>query len=217
LKPEIDELNAKYPEKSDAMKKQTEMMGLYRESGASPLAGCLPMLIQMPILLAVFRFFPTAFELRQKSFLWADDLSSYDSIYNFGTYIWPYGDHVSLFTLLMAGTTLIYTYVNSGQMQTPQQPGMPNMKVIMYIFPFMMIFFFNNYASGLSYYYFISTLFSILIMLAIKKFFVDEAKLKAKMQAKKATVTSKGPKPKSKFQERLEAMQKAQQEKMKKK
>lgn len=217
LKPEIDELTAKYPDKSDAMKKQTEMMGLYRESGASPLAGCLPMLIQMPILLAVFRFFPTAFELRQKSFLWANDLSSYDSIWDFGTYIWLYGDHVSLFTLLMAGTTLIYTATNSGQMQTPQQPGMPNMKVIMYLFPIMMIFFFNNYASGLSYYYFISTLFSILIMVAIKKFFVDEAKLKAKMQAKKATVTSKGPKPKSKFQERLEAMQKAQQDKMKKK
>jgi YidC/Oxa1 family membrane protein insertase len=217
LKPEIDELNAKYPDKADAMKKQTAMMGLYKDSGASPLAGCLPMLIQMPILLAVFRFFPTAFELRQKSFLWANDLSSYDSIWDFGTYIWPYGDHVSLFTLLMAGTTLIYTATNSGQMQTPQQPGMPNMKVIMYIFPVMMIFFFNNYASGLSYYYFISTLFSILIMLVIKKFFVDEAKLKAKMQAKKATVAAKGPKPKSKFQERLEAMQKAQQEKMKKK
>ena len=107
--------------------------------------------------------------------------------------------------------------IDMAEMQTPQQPGMPNMKVIMYIFPFMMIFFFNNYASGLSYYYFISTLFSIVIMLAIKKFFVDEAKLKAKMQAKKATVTSKGPKPKSKFQERLEAMQKAQQDKMKKK
>jgi YidC/Oxa1 family membrane protein insertase len=217
LKPEIEELTAKYPDKSDAMKKQTEMMGLYRESGASPLAGCLPMLIQMPILLAVFRFFPAAFELRQKSFLWANDLSSYDSIWDFGTYIWPYGDHVSLFTLLMAGTTLIYTATNSGQMQTPQQPGMPNMKVIMYLFPIMMIFFFNNYASGLSYYYFISTLFSILIMLAIKKFFVDEAKLKAKMQAKKATVATKGPKAKTKFQERLEAMQKAQQDKMKKK
>ncbi|MFA7273039.1 MAG: membrane protein insertase YidC [Crocinitomicaceae bacterium] len=217
LKPEIDELNAKFPDKADAMKKQTEMMALYRESGASPLAGCVPMLIQMPILLAVFRFFPTSFELRQKGFLWATDLSSYDSIAELGTYIWPYGDHVSLFTLLMAGTTLIYTYVNSGQMQTPQQPGMPNMKVIMYIFPIMMIFFFNNYSAGLSYYYFISTLFSILIMVAIKQFFVDEEKLKAKMSAKKATVTTKGPKAKSKFQERLEAMQKAQQDKMKNK
>ncbi len=216
LKPEIDELNKKFPEKSDAMKKQTEMMSLYRESGASPLSGCLPMLIQMPILLAVFRFFPTAFELRQKSFLWAEDLSSYDSIWDFGTYIPVYGDHMSLFTLLMAATTLIYTFVNSGQMQTPQQPGMPNMKVIMYFFPIMMIFFFNNYSSGLSYYYFISTLFSIIIALAIKKFFVDEAKLKEKMAARKVIATSKGPKAKSKFQERLEQMQKAQQDKTKK-
>lgn len=213
LKPEIDELNKKYPNKDDAMKKQMEMMTLYRESGASPLAGCVPMLIQMPILLAVFRFFPSAFELRQKPFLWAEDLSSYDSIWNFGTYIPMYGDHMSLFTLLMAGTTLLYTYLNSGNMQQPQQPGMPNMKVIMYIFPFMMIFFFNNYSSGLSYYYFISTLVSILIMVLIKQFFVDEEKLKAKMAARK--VASSGTtkeKKKSKFQERLELMQKQQQE-----
>jgi YidC/Oxa1 family membrane protein insertase len=117
LKPEIDELNAKFPNKEDAMKKQMEMMSLYRTSGASPLAGCVPMLIQMPILLAVFRFFPAAFELRQKPFLWAEDLSSYDSVYDFGTYLPLYGDHISLFTLLMAVTTLVYTYVNSGNMQ----------------------------------------------------------------------------------------------------
>jgi YidC/Oxa1 family membrane protein insertase len=215
LKPEIEALNAKFSDKSDAMKKQMEMMALYKESGASPLAGCIPMLIQMPILLAVFRFFPAAFELRQKSFLWAEDLSSYDSVYNFGFYVPLYGDHISLFTLLMAITTLVYTWLNSGQMQQQQQPGMPNMKVLMYIFPFMMIFFFNNYSSGLSYYYFISTLISILIMLAIKYFFVDEEKLRAKMAAKKAKVTSNGPKKKSKFQERLEQMQKAQQEKLK--
>lgn len=215
LKPEVDALNAKFPNKEDAMKKQMEMMALYRESGASPLAGCIPMLIQMPILLAVFRFFPAAFELRQQPFLWAEDLSSYDSIYTFGTYIWPYGDHVSLFTLLMSVTTLVYTWLNSGNMQQPSQPGMPNMKVIMYIFPVMMIFFFNNYSSGLSYYYFISTLISILIMVAIKQFFVDENKLKEKMQAKKATVAAGGTKKKSKFQERLEQMQKAQQEKLK--
>ncbi len=217
LKPEIDELNEKYPNKEDAIKNQMEMMTLYRESGASPLAGCLPMLIQMPILLAVFRFFPSAFELRQKSFLWAEDLSSYDSIWDFGVNIWPYGDHVSLFTLLMAGTTLLYTHLNSGNMQQPQQPGMPNMKVIMYIFPFMMIFFFNNYASGLSYYYFISTLVSILVMILIKKFFVDEEKLKQKMAERKlASATTGKEKKKSKFQERLEQMQKAQQEQMKK-
>ena len=216
LKPEIDELNKKFPNKEDGMKKQMEMMTLYRESGASPLSGCVPMLIQMPILLAVFRFFPSTFELRQQSFLWAEDLSSYDSIWDFGTYIWPYGDHVSLFTLLMAVTTLIYTFINSSQMQTPQQPGMPNMKVIMYFFPIMMIFFFNNYSAGLSYYYFISTLMSILIMLAIKQFFVDEEKLKLKMAARKASASDNPKtKKKSKFQERLEQMQKAQQEQMK--
>jgi len=217
LKPEIDELTAKFPNKEDAMKKQMEMMTLYRESGASPLAGCVPMLVQMPILLAVFRFFPSTFDLRQKSFLWAEDLSSYDSIWNLGFNIPLYGDHVSLFTLLMAITTLIYTMMNSGNMQAPQQPGMPNMKVIMYIFPFMMIFFFNNYSSGLSYYYFISTLMSIVIMLLIKKFFVDEDKLKLKMAERKANRAAEGTKvkKKSKFQERLETMQKAQQEQMK--
>jgi YidC/Oxa1 family membrane protein insertase len=216
LKPEIDALNAKYPNKEDAMKKQMEMMAMYKESGASPLSGCVPMLVQMPILLAVFRFFPAAFELRQQGFLWAEDLSSYDSIYDFGFYIWPYGDHISLFTLLMSVTTLVYTWLNSGNMQQPSQPGMPNMKVLMYIFPFMMIFFFNNYSSGLSYYYFISTLISILIMVAIKYLFVDEEKLKAKMAARKVAASAKGgTKTKSKFQERLEQMQKAQQERLK--
>lgn len=216
LKPEIDELNAKYPNQEDAMKKQMEMMTLYRESGASPLSGCVPMLIQMPILLAVFRFFPSAFELRQKSFLWAEDLSSYDSIWDFGVNIWPYGDHVSLFTLLMSTTTLIYTFLNSGNVQQPQQPGMPNMKVLMYIFPIMMIFFFNNYSAGLSYYYFISTLISILIMVLIKQFFVDEDKLKLKMADRKAAAAANPKvKKKSKFQERLEQMQKMQQEQLK--
>ena len=211
LKPEVDELNAKYPKQEDAMKKQMEMMTLYRESGASPLAGCVPMLIQMPILLAVFRFFPAAFELRQQPFLWAEDLSSYDSIWDFGVNIWPYGDHVSLFTLLMSVTTLLYTWMNSGNMQQPQQPGMPNMKVIMYIFPVMMIFFFNNYSAGLSYYYFISTLISILIMVIIKQFFADEDKLRAKMAERKAqAVANPKEKKKSRFQEKLEEMQKKQ-------
>lgn len=217
LKPEIDEINAKYPDKEQAMEKQMEMMTLYRESGASPLAGCIPMLIQMPILVAVFRFFPSTFALRQQPFLWAEDLSSFDSILDFGFNIPLYGDHISLFTLLMAGTTLIYTIFNSAnQMQQPSQPGMPNMKVIMYIFPIMMIFFFNNYASGLSYYYFVSTLMSILTMVAIKNFFVDEEKLKAKMAAKKEANQENGKKrKKSKFQERLEEMQKLQQERAK--
>lgn len=217
LKPEIEELTKKYPKKEDGMKKQMEMMTLYRESGASPFSGCVPMLFQMPILFAIFRYFPSEFSLRQKSFLWAEDLSSYDSIWDFGTHIWFYGDHVSLFTLLMAGTTTVYTVINSSNMQTPQQPGMPNMKVIMYFMPIMMIFFFNNYSSGLSYYYFISTLTSILIMVAIKKFFVDEEKLKEKMATKKAKAASGGGKKKSKFQERLETMQKIQQEQKKNK
>jgi YidC/Oxa1 family membrane protein insertase len=214
LKPEIDDLNAKYPKQEDAMKKQMEMMSLYKESGASPLAGCLPMLIQMPILLAVFRFFPAAFELRQQRFLWAEDLSSYDSIFDFGVNIWPYGDHVSLFTLLMAGTTLLYTYMNSGNVQQPQQPGMPNMKYIMYFFPIMMIFFFNNYSAGLSYYYFISTLVSIIMMVVIKRFIVDEEKLKVKMAERKAQNASSGgkEKKKSRFQQKLEEMQRMQQE-----
>lgn len=217
LKPKTEALNAKYPNKDDAMKKQMEMMSLYKESGASPLSGCLPMLIQMPILLAVFRFFPAAFELRQQSFLWADDLSSYDSIVDLGFSIPLYGDHVSLFTLLMSATTLLYTVMNSGNVQQPTQPGMPNMKVLMYIFPVMMIFFFNNYSSGLSYYYFISTLFSILIMFMIKKFFVDEEKLKLKMEAKAGSASAAGPKKKSKFQARLEEMQRKQQEALKNK
>ena len=217
LKPKTEAINAKYPNKDDAMKKQMEMMNLYKESGASPLSGCLPMLIQMPILLAVFRFFPSAFELRQQSFLWADDLSSYDSILDFGFSIPLYGDHISLFTLLMSATTLFYTVMNSGNVQQPTQPGMPNMKVLMYIFPVMMIFFFNNYSSGLSYYYFISTLFSILIMFMIKKFFVDEEKLKLKMEAKAGSAAAAGPRKKSKFQARLEEMQRKQQEALKNK
>ena len=215
LKPKTEALNEKYPNKEDSMKKQMEMMNLYKESGASPLSGCLPMLIQMPILLAVFRFFPSSFELRQQSFLWADDLSSYDSIWDFGIDIPIYGDHMSLFTLLMAGTTLLYTFMNSGNMQQPTQPGMPNMKILMYIFPVMMIFFFNNYSSGLSYYYFVSTLFSILIMFLIKKFFVDEEKLKLKMEAKADSNQNGKQKKKSRFQERLEEMQRKQQEAMK--
>jgi len=219
LKPEIDAINAKYPNPEDRMKKQMDMMALQRESGASPLAGCLPMLLQMPILLAVFRFFPASFDLRQRSFLWAEDLSSYDSIWDFGTTIPIYGDHMSLFTLLMAATTLIYTYLNSQNVTQQPQPGMPNMKVIMYIFPVMMIFFFNNYSSGLSYYYFISTLMTILLMFAIKKFFVDEEKLKEKMAASRvkksnAKAANVG-KKKSGFMARLEEAQRLQQEQMK--
>lgn len=215
LKPEIQELNEKYPDKADAMKKQQEMMKLYSDTGVNPLAGCIPMLIQMPILFAVFRFFPSSIELRQENFLWADDLSAYDSIVELGFNIPLYGDHISLFTLLMAASTLIYTVYNSSNMTQPSQPGMPNMKVIMYIFPIMMIFFFNNFAAGLSYYYLISNLLSIGIMFAIKTYFVDESKIRAKIDARKNDPDRK--KKKSKFQERLEMAQKMQQERNKRK
>jgi len=214
LKPEIDELSKKFPKKEDAAKKQQALMALYRETGVSPFAGCIPMLIQMPILFAIFRLFPAALELRQKPFLWAEDLSSYDSIWTFGYNIPFYGDHISLFTLLMAGTTLLYTHYNSSNMQQPTQEGMPNLKVIMYIFPFLMIFFFNNFSSGLSYYYFISTLITILIMWAIKKFMVDEDKLHAQIQANKANPIKK---EKSKFAKRIEEAQKMQADRAKKK
>ncbi|MBM3165507.1 MAG: membrane protein insertase YidC [Bacteroidetes bacterium] len=206
LKPQVDKINEKFSKPDQAMEKQTAMMNMYRESGASPLSGCVPMLIQMPILLAVFRFFPANFDLRQQSFLWAEDLSSYDSILDFGFNLWPYGDHISLFTLLMSGTTLIYTYMNSGNMQQPTQPGMPDMRIIMYVFPILMIFIFNDFSSGLSYFYFISTLITILLMLAIKRFFVDEDKLRVKMEERSAKAKA-SPQKKSRFQERLEEMQ----------
>lgn len=214
LKPEIDELSKKFPKKEDAMKKQQAMMALYRETGVSPFAGCIPMLIQMPILFAIFRLFPSSLELRQKPFLWAEDLSSYDSILNFSFNIPFYGDHISLFTLLMSGTTLLYTWYNSSNMQQPTQEGMPNLKYIMYIFPFLMIFFFNNFSAGLSYYYFISTLITIVIMWAIKRFIIDEVKIHAQIQANKANPVKK---EKSKFAQRLEEAQRLQAERAKKK
>ena len=213
LRPEIEKLAKKFPKKEDAMKKQQETMALYRETGVSPMAGCVPMLIQMPILFAIFRLFPSELSLRQKNFLWAEDLSSYDSILNFSFNIPFYGDHISLFTLLMAGTTLLYTHYNSSNMQQPTMEGMPNMKYIMYIFPFLMIFFFNSYSSGFSYYYFISTLMTIGIMWAIKKFMLDEDKIIAKIEANRTNPNKK--KGKSKFQQRLEEAQKLQAERQK--
>lgn len=219
LKPEIAELNEKYSKKEDGMKKQKALMALYKDAGASPLAGCIPMLIQMPVLIAIFRLFPSSIALRQKAFLWAEDLSTYDQVASWTGEVplvtWAYGNHISLFTLLMAITTLLYTHFNSSNMQQPQQEGMPNMKYIMYFFPFMMIFWFNSYASGLSFYYFISTLMTMGIMFAIKKFFIDEEKIHAKMQANKANPKKK--KTKSKFAQRLEEAQKLQQDKMKNK
>lgn len=215
LRPEIEKISKKFPKKEDAMKKQQATMALYRETGVSPMAGCIPMLIQMPILFAIFRLFPAEIGLRQQRFLWAEDLSTYDAVLNFGFNIPFYGDHISLFTLLMAGTTLLYTHYNSSNMQQPTMEGIPNMKYIMYFFPIMMIFFFNSYASGLSYYYFISTLMTILIMFAIKRFMLDEDKILAKIEANKAN--PKKSKGKSKFQQRLEEAQRLQQERQKRK
>lgn len=215
LKPEIEKITKKYPKKEDAMKKQQETMALYRETGVNPMAGCVPMLIQMPILFAIFRLFPSSIELRQNGFLWAEDLSTYDSIFDFGFNIPLYGDHVSLFTLLMSITTLAYTHFNSQNMTQPTAEGMPNMKVIMYIFPILMIFFFNSYSSGLSYYYFISTLMTMGIMFAIKRFFIDEEKLHAQIAANQADPNRK--KKKSRFAQRLEEAQKLQQERAKNK
>ena len=212
LKPEVDKINKKYEgktEKDAMMKKQQETMGLYRKTGVNPMSGCIPMIVQMPILLAVFRFFPSSIDLRHKGFLWAEDLSSYDAVVSWATEI-PllssfYGNHISLFTLLMAVSTLLYTMLNSSQM-APSQPGMPNMKVIMYIFPFMMIFFFNTYSSGLTYYYLCGNLMNLGIMWAIKKYMIDEDKIRLQIEQNK-----KKPKKKSKFQQRMEDMAKQQQ------
>ncbi|MEM9052149.1 MAG: membrane protein insertase YidC, partial [Bacteroidota bacterium] len=204
LKPEIDEINEKHKD-SDPMKKQQATMELYRKTGVSPFSGCIPMLIQLPILYAMFRFFPSSIQLRHESFLWADDLSSYDSIYDLPMYIPAYGDHISLFTILMAISMFFYTIYNTNQMPQQNQPGMPNMKVIMYIFPFMMLFFFNNFASGLSYYYFLANVFSIGQMLVIKNFFIDEEKIHAQLQENKKKKAKQG---KSRFQKKLEEMAK---------
>lgn len=201
LKPEIEKITAKYKDKKDRdtmMKKQQETMALYKKTGVNPMAGCVPMLLQMPILYAMFRFFPAAIELRQESFLWADDLSAYDSILDFGFNIPMYGDHISLFTVLMAASTFFYTKLNSSNMTT-SGPGMPNMKIMLTLFPLMMLFFFNNFAAGLSYYYFIANLTSMMQMLVIKKYFIDENAILASIEQNK----KKAPK-KSKFQQRLE-------------
>ncbi|MFI5203276.1 MAG: membrane protein insertase YidC [Flavobacteriales bacterium] len=209
LKPEITEIGKKFAD--EPMKKQQATMALYRSSGVSPLAGCIPIIIQMPVLIAVFRFFPAAIELRQESFLWAEDLSAYDSILKLGFYIPAYGDHVSLFTILMCVSTILLTYVNSGQMDTSAMPGM---KVMMYIFPVMMLFFFNKMASGLSYYYFISNVMGMLMMWLVKKYMINEDALRAKIALNRAKPESQ---KKSKFQQRLEDMQKQRQQQGKKK
>ncbi|WP_158975991.1 membrane protein insertase YidC [Cellulophaga sp. L1A9] len=198
LKPEIAEINEKY--KDNAMKKQQETMKLNNKAGVSPLSGCIPALIQMPIFYALFSFFPTSFALRQKPFLWADDLSSYDVIAQLPFTIPVYGDHVSLFPILASIAIFFYMMMTTGQNMT-QQPGMPNMKFIMYLSPLMMLVFFNGYASGLSLYYFISNLITIFIMLAIKNFILDDAKIHAQIQENK-----KKPKKENKFQRKMREM-----------
>ena len=206
LRPEIDEINEKY--KDNAMKKQQETMALYSKAGVNPMSGCVPALLQMPIFYALFMFFPSAFVLRQKSFLWAEDLSSYDTVMQLPFKIPFYGDHVSLFPLLASVAIFFYMKMTTGQ-NMPTQPGMPNMKFILYLSPVMMLFFFNSYASGLSLYYFVSNLITIIIMLVIKKYIIDEDKIHSRIQENKLK-----PKKKSKFQERMkEMMEQAEQQK----
>jgi YidC/Oxa1 family membrane protein insertase len=200
LKPEIEELKKKNG--SDKVKQQQATMALYRQTGVNPMAGCIPMLIQMPILFALFRFFPATFDLRQKSFLWAEDLSTYDSIYDLGFDIPMYGDHISLFTLLMAISMIFYTKANSQMTAGAGMEGAmaSQMKIMTYLMPVMMLFFFNSYAAGLSLYYLIANVITILQQYVIRKWIVDEDKLHAKIQANK----TKKKKKKSGFAARME-------------
>ncbi len=203
LRPDITELGEKY--KKDPMKKQQETMKLYNKAGVNPMAGCIPALIQLPFMYASFQFFPSAFELRQKGFLWADDLSSFDSIVKLPFHIPLYGDHISLFPILAAIAIFFYMKMTSGdqQMAAPQQEGMPDMakmmKIMIYVSPLMMLIFFNTYGAGLSLYNFISNLITIGIMFVIKNYIVDSDKIHAQIQENKL----KEPKKPSKFQQRL--------------
>ena len=206
IKPQLDAINAKYPRQEDAMKKQQEVMALYNKTGISPMGGCLPMLIQMPILIAMFRFFPASIELRGKSFLWSDDLSSYDSILDLPFNIPFYGDHVSLFCLLMTVVMFVYSYMNYKQ-QGAAQPQMAGMKFMtVYMMPAMMLFWFNDYASGLCYYYLLSNLITI-IQTTIIRFTLNDDVILAKMHAR--AKNSKG--KKSRFQQRYEQLMQQQQ------
>lgn len=207
LKPQVDEINAKIP-KEKPLERQQATMALYKKAGVNPMGGCLPMLLQMPILFAMFRFFPTSFELRQQPFLWATDLSSYDSIWNFGFNVPFYGDHMSLFCLLMTASTIIYTYQQNKM--NPQNSTMPSMKIISYMMPIMFLFIFNNYSAGLSYYYFLANVFTFGQMYIIRRF-VNEEKLLAQINENK-----KKPVKKSRFQERLEEMTRQRQQMNKK-
>ena len=194
--------------KKDAVKRQQETMKLYRKAGVNPMSGCVPALLQLPVFYALFCFFPVAFALRQKSFLWADDLSSYDVIAELPFNIPFYGDHISLFPILASIAIFFYTMMTTGQQMQNPQPGMPNMKFIMYLMPLMMLVFFNNYASGLSLYYFISNLITIIIMLVIKNYIINDDKIHAQIEENK-----KKPKKQNRFQRKLqEVMEQAEEQ-----
>ncbi|WP_405605313.1 membrane protein insertase YidC [Polaribacter sp. Asnod1-A03] len=216
IRPELTALNEKYPGKENAMKRQQETMAIQRKAGVSMLSGCIPALLQMPVFFALFKFFPTNLALRQESFLWANDLSSYDTVFKLPFSIPFYGDHVSLFPILASVAIFFYMKMNQSQqanMQAPTQEGMPDMgkmmKYMIYFSPIMMLFFFNNYASSLSLYYFISNLLTIAIMLVIKNFVIDEDKIHAKIEENK----KKPEKKKSKFRQRIDdAMKQAQEQ-----
>ncbi len=206
IKPEMDKINAKYPNEKDAMKKQQATMELYQKAGISPMGGCLPMLLQMPILFAMFRFFPASIELRQQKFLWADDLSAYDSIWDFGVNIPLLGDHLSLFALLMAVTMFFYSKMTSAQMSDdPNMAGMKFMSV--WLMPIMMFFICNNLSAALSYYYLLSNIITMIMTWYIRKYVVTEEKVRADMM-----VNASKPKQKSKWQQRLEEAQKMQEQ-----
>ena len=199
IKPEITELNEKF--KNDAVKRQQETMKLYNKAGANPLLGCVPALLQLPVFYALFCFFPIAFQLRGKSFLWAEDLSSYDTIAELPFSIPFYGDHISLLPILASIAIFFYTKMSSGAQMQTSQPGMPNMKFIMYLMPVMMLFFFNNYASAFSLYYFISNILTILIMISIKYFIIDEEKIRLQVQENKTKPTKQ-----NRFQRKMQEM-----------
>ena len=206
VKPEIDKINQKYPNEKDAMKKQQATMELYQKAGISPMGGCLPMLLQFPILFAMFRFFPASIELRQQKFLWCDDLSAYDSIWDFGVNVPLLGDHLSLFALLMAATMFIYSKMTSSQMS--DDPNMAGMKFMsLYMMPIMMFFICNNLSAALSYYYLLSNLITMGVTWYIRKFVVTEEKVRAEM-----LLNANKPKQKSKWQQRLEEAQKMQEQ-----
>lgn len=206
LRPYIEEINKKYPKQEDALKKNQETMALYQRYGVSPMGGCLPMLIQMPVFIALFNFVPNAIELRGQSFLWAKDLSTYDDVINWGTDIWLLGDHLSLFCLLFSVTNILNTWYMMRQQDTMGQQQMPGMKIMMYAMPVMFIFFFNSYSAGLNYYYFISGLLGILIMIVLRKT-TNEKALLAKMEAKMEANKNK-PRKQSGMMAKMEALQK---------